>query len=86
MSLHTDWFMFSPAAKEAWAIRHAKRRKHRATCVERGCQRPAGTPWTPVWCWVHDEERRDRITAKLEAMGRRETSSTQRSPGTSDGS
>lgn len=37
-------------------------------CVEFGCDEPAGTPWSPYWCEAHDKERRDRITATLDAL------------------
>lgn len=37
-------------------------------CIEPGCDEPAGTPWTPLWCAAHDEERRARITASLERV------------------
>lgn len=42
--------------------------KRRRTCIESGCDEPAGTPWTDYWCARHDEERRARITASLDAM------------------
>jgi hypothetical protein len=41
-----------------------KRRK----CVERGCNEPAGTKWSPHWCERHDAERRARITKQLEDL------------------
>ena len=37
------------------------------TCVEPGCDEPAGTWWGPLWCPEHDKERLDRCTAGLEA-------------------
>ena len=37
-------------------------------CVEHGCGKLAGTPWTPFWCKKHDEERRKRITTQLETL------------------
>lgn len=39
-------------------------------CVERGCDRSAGTWWTPYWCPEHDVERQDQITAFFERLGR----------------
>ena len=39
-------------------------------CIEPGCENPAGTPWTDLWCLPHDEERRARITASLDEMTR----------------
>lgn len=38
------------------------------TCIEPGCQSPAGTWWTPYWCPPCDEERIDRITAQIEDL------------------
>jgi hypothetical protein len=37
------------------------------TCVERGCTKPAGTHWSPFWCFEHNVERLDRISVNLEA-------------------
>ena len=37
-------------------------------CYERECGEPAGTPWGPLWCPAHDEERLDRISASLDAI------------------
>lgn len=34
-------------------------------CIEKGCGKPAGTWWSPVWCFEHNAERMDRITANL---------------------
>lgn len=36
------------------------------TCIERGCDNPAGTPWSPYWCPACDVARLDRISANLE--------------------
>jgi hypothetical protein len=38
------------------------------TCIEDGCNEPAGTKWGPLWCPDHDKERLDRITASLESI------------------
>jgi hypothetical protein len=38
------------------------------TCVEPGCSNPAGTAWGPYWCWRHNAERLDRVTASLERL------------------
>lgn len=35
------------------------------------CGKPAGTPWTDVWCAECDEKRRERITRRLEALSER---------------
>lgn len=37
-------------------------------CVEPDCHEKAGTRWSPYWCPAHDEERRTRITAALDAL------------------
>ena len=37
-------------------------------CIEAGCDKPAGTAWTPLWCAEHDRERIARITASLTAL------------------
>ncbi len=34
-------------------------------CVEPGCQREAGTFWSPAWCFEHNVARMDRISASL---------------------
>lgn len=39
-------------------------------CIEPGCPNEAGTPWTDHWCLPHDEERRARITRRLEDLTR----------------
>jgi len=31
-------------------------------CIEIGCNDPAGTAWSPYWCFKHNLERIDRIT------------------------
>jgi hypothetical protein len=37
-------------------------------CIEYGCTDPAGTAWSPFWCWKHNAERIDRITNKLKRL------------------
>jgi hypothetical protein len=37
-------------------------------CVEPGCQEPAGTAWSKLWCFKHNVERIDRITKSLEEL------------------
>lgn len=34
-------------------------------CTEKGCDHPAGTWWSPYWCFEHNVERMQRITASL---------------------
>jgi len=31
-------------------------------CVERDCDKPAGTWWSPFWCWEHNAKRMSKIT------------------------
>lgn len=37
-------------------------------CIEQGCDEPAGTGWSPLWCFKHNVERIDRISRRLEAL------------------
>lgn len=37
-------------------------------CIERDCHRPAGTAWSPLWCFECNVERMRRIGAALEKM------------------
>ena len=37
-------------------------------CIEDGCKKPAGTHWSPYWCFAHNAERMKRISASLEKM------------------
>jgi hypothetical protein len=48
--------------------RHTCQRPSGQTCVEAGCDQPAGTRWGPYWCPDCDVERLDRIMASLEAI------------------
>jgi hypothetical protein len=34
-------------------------------CVEKGCSRPAGTWWSPLWCMEHNVERMSRVSEFL---------------------
>lgn len=34
-------------------------------CVEKGCKKPAGTWWSPHWCFEHNVERMKRVSAGL---------------------
>jgi hypothetical protein len=33
-------------------------------CIVPGCRRPAGTWWSPLWCFEHNVERMDRIVER----------------------
>ncbi len=37
-------------------------------CVESGCQNPAGTAWSPHWCWQHNAERMRRLRKQFELL------------------
>lgn len=41
------------------------------TCIEPGCDKPAGTPWGPYWCPDHDDERIERIDRQLAQIARK---------------
>lgn len=34
-------------------------------CVIIGCDKPAGTAWSPYWCFRHNVERIDRVGRQL---------------------
>lgn len=34
-------------------------------CIERGCHNPAGTAWSPLWCFECNAKRMDRISGNL---------------------
>lgn len=36
-------------------------------CIELGCENPAGTAWSPHWCWQCNAKRLERVSAGLEA-------------------
>lgn len=40
-------------------------------CVEKGCGKPAGTWWSPLWCFEHNVDRMRRISANLEDAAKR---------------
>jgi hypothetical protein len=37
-------------------------------CIEAGCPNPAGTAWSPYWCFDHNVERIKRIDAGFEKI------------------
>ena len=37
-------------------------------CIERGCDAPAGTAWSQYWCFKHNVERMNRISASLKRI------------------
>ncbi len=37
-------------------------------CIEEGCGKPAGTAWSPHWCFACNVKRIDRINAELEKI------------------
>ena len=40
-------------------------------CIEKECENPAGTAWSPYWCQVHNAERMNRITEHLNEIEER---------------
>jgi len=40
-------------------------------CVEKGCKKPAGTWWSPLWCFDHNVERMKRVSAGLKDAAER---------------
>jgi len=36
-------------------------------CVEKYCTKPAGTKWSPFWCFKHNVERIKRVNKQFEA-------------------
>jgi hypothetical protein len=38
------------------------------SCVEPGCDAPAGTKWGPYWCPPHDQERLARVSDQLHGV------------------
>ncbi len=41
------------------------------SCISKGCKAPAGTWWSPHWCFEHNAERIKRISDTLEEMAQR---------------
>ena len=41
------------------------------TCIENGCENPAGTAWSPYWCFTHNVERMRHIDAQLKKLSRK---------------
>ena len=39
-------------------------------CIEHGCTNPAGTAWSPLWCFQHNSERIRRISRSMETIAR----------------
>ena len=37
-------------------------------CIEKGCDAPAGTAWSPHWCFQHNVARIKRINASFKRM------------------
>ena len=37
-------------------------------CIEPGCTDPAGTAWSPHWCFAHNVERINRINDQLNRL------------------
>ena len=39
-------------------------------CIERGCNNPAGTRWSPLWCFECNVARLQRINVQMENIVR----------------
>jgi hypothetical protein len=37
-------------------------------CIENGCDKPAGTAWSPYWCAECNEHRLNRISSNLKKI------------------
>lgn len=37
-------------------------------CIEKGCTNPAGTWWSPYWCFPCNVERMDRLDGQFEQI------------------
>lgn len=48
------------------------------SCVVVGCDSPAGTAWSPLWCFEHNVQRMRRITTSLEQICKDITGDTRR--------
>ena len=57
----TEWEAMSADQRRRYADPTKK-------CVEKGCREPAGTPWGPLWCADHDDERINRISRNLRGI------------------
>ena len=55
---------FEDPAHEGNSSRHHTGKR----CIERGCDEPAGTAWSPLWCFKHNVERMRRINAAFDRM------------------
>ena len=38
------------------------------TCIEQGCDEPAGTLWGPLWCPEHDADRLNHASRQMESL------------------
>lgn len=41
------------------------------SCIEEGCEQPAGTAWSPFWCFHHNVERIKRISQQFDVLQER---------------
>jgi hypothetical protein len=37
-------------------------------CIENGCDKPAGTKWSPFWCWECNSKRLNYISSQFEKL------------------
>lgn len=58
MNVEDDWSNLTPFQKLAFAVNEVWGGKGVRMCIKPGCDRPAGTPWTRLLCWQHDDDSR----------------------------
>jgi hypothetical protein len=61
-----------PAYKDPKHPGNGKKYRTGKPCIE-GCGRPAGTWWSPHWCFECNVQRIDRITKSLEEICKKKT-------------
>jgi hypothetical protein len=54
-------------------------------CIERGCERPAGTAWSPFWCQPCNAARMRRIGASMRTETERFDAANPAVPGEQEG-
>lgn len=40
-------------------------------CIEKGCDKPAGTIWSPYWCYKHNAKRLERVAKQLDILNKK---------------
>ena len=60
--------MTKPAYSDPDHVFNSAKYHSKFPCDVRGCTEPSGTYWSPYWCFKHNVERMDRITASLNKL------------------